>query len=300
MSSELLEPVVPLILMSVLCFSLPYLSHSFISYSLLSPSQALEKRVAELEEENGNLRAALNLPPANRPPLGKGPTGKDKAKRLSARPPRVSTDLKSVSRAGSSDDSPTSTRAQSLSPSTITASMLPPSNARNSRESGPWDQSMLMDDQRIQQAPHPSPPSTGYHLPGLRPHSKAPSQFTYPSPAHSTRTNLPGTMYLPVASKGPKHFGHPSDCPLTAAYGRNYPVRDIGEDQQRFPRSQPYSVLEAALPSQHLPSTQGLHYPTQKHRDPPSTQEPIPSTRNRTISDPQEFSLIPSMERLSC
>src|ERR1700761_7234171 len=58
-------------------------------YLLLPPSQALEQRVAELEEENGNLRAALNLPPANRPPIGKGPTGKDKAKNPSARPPRV-------------------------------------------------------------------------------------------------------------------------------------------------------------------------------------------------------------------
>ncbi|EJF64582.1 hypothetical protein DICSQDRAFT_22381, partial [Dichomitus squalens LYAD-421 SS1] len=42
--------------------------------------EALENRVAELEEENNTLRAALSLPPANRPPLGKGPTGKDKPK----------------------------------------------------------------------------------------------------------------------------------------------------------------------------------------------------------------------------
>ncbi|KAL5525877.1 hypothetical protein ACEPAG_7215 [Sanghuangporus baumii] len=42
--------------------------------------QALEDRVAELEEENDNLRAALNLPPATRPLLGRGPTGKDKPK----------------------------------------------------------------------------------------------------------------------------------------------------------------------------------------------------------------------------
>ncbi|KAI0649341.1 hypothetical protein C8Q79DRAFT_1007865 [Trametes meyenii] len=42
--------------------------------------EALENRVTELEEENNQLRAALNLPPANRPPLGKGPTGKDKPK----------------------------------------------------------------------------------------------------------------------------------------------------------------------------------------------------------------------------
>ncbi|KAF8558221.1 hypothetical protein OG21DRAFT_1380900, partial [Imleria badia] len=44
--------------------------------------QALEMRVSELEEENNCLRAALNLPPANRPTLGKGPTGKDKPKTL--------------------------------------------------------------------------------------------------------------------------------------------------------------------------------------------------------------------------
>nr|VWO95908.1 Guanine nucleotide-binding protein alpha-4 subunit [Ganoderma boninense] len=47
--------------------------------------EALESRVAELEEENNALRAALNLPPANRPPLGKGPTGKDKPKASSSK-----------------------------------------------------------------------------------------------------------------------------------------------------------------------------------------------------------------------
>lgn len=55
--------------------------------------QALEQRVEELEEENKTLRAALNLPPANRPTLGKGPTGKDKPKHsssLSASPPLAS------------------------------------------------------------------------------------------------------------------------------------------------------------------------------------------------------------------
>lgn len=40
----------------------------------------MEDRVQELEEENDSLRAALNLPPANRPALGRGPTGKDKPK----------------------------------------------------------------------------------------------------------------------------------------------------------------------------------------------------------------------------
>jgi hypothetical protein len=39
--------------------------------------QALQQRISELEEENGRLRQALNLPPANRPPIG---TGRDKPK----------------------------------------------------------------------------------------------------------------------------------------------------------------------------------------------------------------------------
>ena len=241
----------------------------------------------------------MNLPPANRPPFGKGPTGKDKPKRPSARPPRVSTDLELVSKAGSSADSPTSTRAQSLSPST-TASMLPSSNSVHGLEGGSWDQSMLMGEEQNQHTPHLSPPSTGYPLPGLRPHTKAPSRFTYPSPAQSSRTTFPGTMHLPVTSKGPQNFGHPTDRPLTEAHGGNYPLRDIGEEQQRFPHSQPYSVPEAAHMPQHLPSTQGLHHLTQQHCDPPSTQKPIPFARKRTISDPREFSLISSMERLSC
>ncbi|KAJ7906550.1 hypothetical protein B0H13DRAFT_2333398 [Mycena leptocephala] len=42
--------------------------------------EALQQRISELEEENGRLRQALNLPPANRPPMGKGPTGRDKTK----------------------------------------------------------------------------------------------------------------------------------------------------------------------------------------------------------------------------
>ncbi|KAJ6565070.1 hypothetical protein B0H10DRAFT_1965887 [Mycena sp. CBHHK59/15] len=40
----------------------------------------LQQRISELEEENGRLRQALNLPPANRPPTGTGPTGRDMPK----------------------------------------------------------------------------------------------------------------------------------------------------------------------------------------------------------------------------
>ncbi|KAI9454550.1 hypothetical protein BJY52DRAFT_1284091 [Lactarius psammicola] len=273
---------------------------------------ALEQRVAELEEENSNLRAALNLPPANRLPLGKGPTGKDKPKAPPAPPSRPATTLEVVSRAGSSADSPTSTRAQSLSPSTITASMRPSPNAVHSLEGGSWDQGMMMGEEQNQQPPHSSSPSTGYPLSGVPAHTKAPSQYSYPSPAQSSsRTTLPGTMYMPVAPQGTQNFGHTTDRPLTEAYGGgNYPVRDLREDQQRFPYSQPsYSGPEAAHLPQHSPSTPSLHYSTQQHRDASSAQTPIPFAHRRSITDPQGFSSLvnqyphlpppPALRRLS-
>jgi hypothetical protein len=263
-------------------------------YSLLSLSQALGQRVAELEEENSNLRAALNLPPANRPLLGKRPTGKDKPKRLPARPPRLATNIEAGSGGGSSADSPTSSRAQSLSPSTITATMRPSPNAIHSLEGSSWDQGMLMGEEINQHSPYSSSPSTGYRFPGLPAHTKAPSQYIYPSPAQpSARPTLPRTMHMP-ASQDFDHFDHPTDRPRPEAYrSGNYPVRDLKANQQRFPHLQPYSVPEAVRLPQHLPSTQDLHYSTQtqQHRD-------APSARKRTISDP--LSLVSSMERLAC
>jgi len=159
---------------------------------------------------------------------------------------------------------------------------------------------MIMDEEQNQLATHSSSPSTDRRSSGVSTHTKAPLRFTYPSSAQpSSRANLPGTMYPPVASRVPLHFSRRSDRPLTEAYGGgNDPVRDLREEQQRFPHSQPdHSGPEAAHLPQHLPST---HYPTQQLRDPPSVQRPIPFARKRTISDPLEFSLIHSMERLDC
>ncbi|KAI0297239.1 hypothetical protein B0F90DRAFT_1740393 [Multifurca ochricompacta] len=272
---------------------------------------ALEQRVAELEEENGNLRAALNLPPANRPPLGKGPTGKDKPKTPSAPPPRPSAPLDAVSHAGSSADSPTSTRAQSLSPSTITSTMRPSQNAVHSLEGSSWDQGIIMGEEQNHSAPHASSPSTGYPLPGVPPHTKPPSQYSYSSPAQSSsRTTLPGTMYMPTVPQGTQNFSHPTDRPLSEAYASgNYPVRDPRDDQQRFSYSQPsYSGPEAAHLSQHSPST-SLHYPQQQQRDPSPAQTPLPFAPRRSITDPQGFSSLvnqyphlpppPALRRLS-
>jgi hypothetical protein len=272
-------------------FKLPHSSFSLRRFAL----QALEQRVAELEEENSNLRAALNLPPANRPPLGKGPTGKDKPKTPSApssRPSQASLDA--VSRAGSSADSPTSTRAQSLSPSTITATMRPSPNAVHSLEGSSWDQGMIIGEEQNQSAPHASSPSTGYPLPGVPAHAKNPSQFSYPSPAQSSsRTTLPGTMYMPAVPQGTQNFPHTADRPLGETYaGGNYPVRDPRDDQQRFPYSQPaYSGPDGTHLSQHSPSA-SLHYTTQQQQRDPSSpaQTPVPFAHRRSITDPQGFS----------
>ncbi|KAJ7849936.1 hypothetical protein B0H13DRAFT_1905917 [Mycena leptocephala] len=54
--------------------------------------QALEQRMAELEEENCLMRQQFNLPPANRPQLCRGPTGREKAKSTSRHsPPKYET-----------------------------------------------------------------------------------------------------------------------------------------------------------------------------------------------------------------
>jgi hypothetical protein len=98
----------------------------FIQRRLTSFHQALEQRVAELEEENDCLRAALNLPPANRLPLGKGPTGKDKPKNLGD-------GLHSL-------ESPTQNSSDPASPSSGTSSHSPVSlHVDMHPDSGAWN-----------------------------------------------------------------------------------------------------------------------------------------------------------------
>ena len=155
---------------------------------------------------------------------------------------------------------------------------------------------------------HASSTSAGYALPGVPPppgpHAKNPSQFSsYQGPAtqSSSRTTLPGTMYMPTVQQGTQNFAHTADRPLgEAAYGGggsgsgggSYPVRDPREDQQRFPPySQPsYSGPEGTHLSQHSPST-SLHYTAQQQRDPSSpAQTPVSFAHRRSITDPQGFS----------
>ncbi|KAF7330324.1 DNA helicase [Mycena venus] len=119
--------------------------------------QALEDRVAELEEENSCLRQALNLPQANRPPLGKGPTGKDKPKALYDTTHNHHA-LTHSSRESSSADSPDSLR-ESLSPAIVSAT-LPPRSAVQEIENGTgvWGQTIVMTEEDYQPLPPMSAP----------------------------------------------------------------------------------------------------------------------------------------------
>ncbi|KAF8525815.1 hypothetical protein BU17DRAFT_62380 [Hysterangium stoloniferum] len=81
--------------------------------------EALEERVAVLEQENSLLRSALKLPPSDRPVLGRGPTGKERPKSVfGSEPPdadsirrasvsTVSTDASNVSHTRTSHSSST-------------------------------------------------------------------------------------------------------------------------------------------------------------------------------------------------
>ncbi|KAL1949302.1 hypothetical protein VTO73DRAFT_8183 [Trametes versicolor] len=122
--------------------------------------EALEQRCSELEEENNTLRAALNLPPANRPLLGKGPTGKDKPKGNNKSPPAeagIASLLPSIPALTSSGTLPPMSRTESpLSTGSTSAHSMspdPPMSAAMSmpQQSGPdmdptgWSESMFGD-----------------------------------------------------------------------------------------------------------------------------------------------------------
>ncbi|KAJ7183134.1 hypothetical protein C8R46DRAFT_1209304 [Mycena filopes] len=156
--------------------------------------QALEERVAELEEENSCFRQALNLPQANRPPLGKGPTGKDKPKT------EYENHHPLHSSRESSADSPGSMR-DSESPVLISAT-LPPREAVQEIENGtgPWGQTIVMTEEIPQYQPLPpmsAPPTMSAKNP-------------YSPPYPSSRSSSLAPMYMYGASDRaiPTYQGH--------------------------------------------------------------------------------------------
>jgi hypothetical protein len=121
--------------------SIPFDPHN--AYSQL---QALEERVAELEEENEYFRQALNLPPSSRPPLGRGPTGKDQPYQDADKSRR-----QTISPSGGSSAGSPSSYASSpeLGPSLIAPSIS--SRTMTMIEAGPshWTDPMVVNERHI-------------------------------------------------------------------------------------------------------------------------------------------------------
>ncbi|KAI0635745.1 hypothetical protein C8Q77DRAFT_1053124 [Trametes polyzona] len=232
--------------------------------------EALEQRVAELEEENNTLRAALHLPPANRPPLGKGPTGKDKPKptnKPSTTAPTLAGILPSIPALTSSGTLPPmsrtesplstgSTSAHSMSPDPAlgAAMSLPPPSGPELEPTG-WTESLFGDKDSNQQLS-----SSGFSLP---PSSAQGSPFA--SIGRSTTNDL---FSAPVPDKfqgfsaaDEKSFGYlPSDDRRTFSYPHSLlsghpsshppiPPSSLQQQQQQHNGGNPDADLAPALPA---------------------------------------------------
>ena len=261
------------------------------SYLQLSPFstaslQALEVRVTELEEENNCLRAALNLPPANRPPLGKGPTGKDKPKTLDnpslSQPNSKSRDSSPIG------ESPSPQRSESTSPPLMGASMRTPPIMQNNQ----WDEGgFIMNDQ--QSTPHPShlsstPSSVAYNLRPLPPTSdpqKSPHQFTFANP-----TSRPVIASSVPSNSMSSSYQHTTDRPMASGYNdMNYLLCDVRDNthphysyhyqpspfsgESSLPTQSPqvpvHSQTSPTAPRPSLPPAISFQ-PRRSHHDPPS------------------------------
>jgi hypothetical protein len=251
--------------------------------------QALEQRVADLEEENTALRAALNLPAANRPSLGKGPTGKDKVK------PNYNTrsssggaipSLPSMSQSHASpSDSPSSSRTHSLSPST---SMAAPATRKSPQslpglDSSAWENPMMLT--KDGPGSHNSPSSSTF---SLTPISGPPSSHTHlPSFAFSdpmpSRGSQPGSMYM---QPGAQNVSHIAERPRD--YNEpDFPLRDHRDERHHYSYSQPSFTSPHEQGSMHPPhDSSGMNALMSQHRDPSSTQS---FAHRRSITEPQGF-----------
>ncbi|KZT73085.1 hypothetical protein DAEQUDRAFT_506107 [Daedalea quercina L-15889] len=259
--------------------------------------EALENRVAELEEENSALRAALSLPPANRPPLGKGPTGKDKPKLPSqqqqpnAGSPSASSTLPPIqflpqlsptnslpSMPVSRHDSPSSasTRTQSLSPTAFNSAL-----GQSSSISGmdpTWDNPGAGFVGKDQPEPSPSASSTSYTIPPV-PGPSTSHSSTYQPPASRPSLDdaypLTSYQYSPersLASIDP-YAGTPSSGFLMRDERRAFTYQQPSfhtHAGQLHPHSSPVSAVSPSMP----PGGTGMQ-PSYAHR--------------RSVTEPQGY-----------
>jgi hypothetical protein len=251
--------------------------------------QALEQRVADLEEENTALRAALNLPAANRPSLGKGPTGKDKVK------PTYNTrsssggaipSLPSMSQSHvSPTDSPASSRTHSLSPTT---SMATPATRKSpqtlpSLDSSAWENPMMLTKDGA--GNHTSPASSAFSLtpisgpPSSHPHLPS-FAFSDPMPSRGSQA---GGMFMPPGAQNVSHIAErPRD------YNEpDFPLRDHRDDRHHYSYSQPSFPSPHDQGIIHSPhDSSGMNALMSQHRDQSSSQS---FSHRRSITEPQGF-----------
>ncbi|PPR02602.1 hypothetical protein CVT24_002173 [Panaeolus cyanescens] len=207
--------------------------------------KALEDRVSELEEENGCLRQALNLPPSNRPPLGKGPTGKDKPKTFESTLQSFGvSSSRELSSAPTAAPSPVS-RASSESPSNTAVSM----SSLSSRpmtviESGTWNDSILLSDppshqtqsqpgqvspipqqqQQQQQQQHPPAQPPVPTPPSVQPQHQQISQQHHHRPPSSTQQAHQGLHHSSLDTQGEITY---HITPLTAPLSAPLPMKPL-------------------------------------------------------------------------
>ncbi|KAJ3482025.1 hypothetical protein NLI96_g7249 [Meripilus lineatus] len=256
--------------------------------------EALEQRVAELEEENETLRAALHLPPANRPALGKGPTGKDKPKPYAPRSSLPT--LESIATASGVStsalpihrtDSPSSasTRTHSLSPSALGTSLNASSHSMPQLDTSWDDQIMLRKERSDSQA---SPVSSGYPI-----GTTQQTSYSYPPPsAPPSRQSAITQIYMQPA---PQNYQHQTERQAGGNnYQENFIDRRYSFSQSAFPSTHDTSMHSHSPTSSVPPSTpqrgnpnnvqQGLSYPpprrsiteSQGYRQPVLNQQQLP------------------------
>lgn len=239
-------------------------------------------RVLELEEENNCLRAALNLPPANRPALGKGPTGKDKPKTLdnppASHPTPKSRDSSPIG------ESPSPRRSESTSPSVIGGTSLrtPPII-----DGSNWDEGFMMNDQQSASSQIPSN-SVAYNMRPVAPSTvpqKSPQQFTFSTPMP------PRTL---VSNNVPSHalqssYAHTADRPITSGYNdMNYLLCDVRESTHySYHYQQPPFSGESPM-SSHSPQL-SVHSQPSHSAQRPSIQHTMPFQQRRSHTEPQAF-----------
>ncbi|EJD06762.1 uncharacterized protein FOMMEDRAFT_144674 [Fomitiporia mediterranea MF3/22] len=214
--------------------------------------QALEDRVAELEEENDNLRAALNLPPASRPPLGRGPTGKDKAKQYN----RAST-TRAESVMGEGSASP---RTNHSSPHSMNQPIPSGSHMANpgNNSTGMWNNAISMTqhdeygserDVHSSMTVNPTGASTSYP-------PDHPFRFDA-GPSTRPRTQF-STAVFP--SPGPSGYHHSADRPSNSPSGFPreepfYPMTSVSSSNRNLAQSSP--GMHAHSVPHHMESAMG-------------------------------------------